>query len=116
VAEHRDAGVLVQPRLEHLAHIGRGDGLAAPVDGAFGDDDDAYIGRDDLGPLLAAFDAALARTAEGVAAGEFPFAAKRDQAVACAECGARGICRERYALRFGAAGGGGRERAGGGRP
>ena len=31
----------------------------------------------------------------------FPLAPKESQKIVCANCGARGICRERYALRFG---------------
>ena len=38
----------------------------------------------------------------GILAGAFPLAPKDTQDIACKDCGARGICRERYALRFGA--------------
>jgi RecB family exonuclease len=55
-----------------------------------------------LAPFLEAFDAALRATAEGILAGAFPLAPKDTQDDACQDCGARGICRERYALRFGA--------------
>lgn len=61
----------------------------------------AYVGRDGLEALLEAFDAALGETARGVAEGAYPLAPKETQKEACRECGARGICRERYALRFG---------------
>jgi RecB family exonuclease len=69
---------------------------------AFGDESGAYVPRPGLGPFLDAFDAALGRTARGIAAGEFPLAPKETQKIVCQACGARGICRERYALRFGA--------------
>ncbi|HOX33347.1 MAG TPA: PD-(D/E)XK nuclease family protein [Spirochaetales bacterium] len=88
-----------------------GDGRRAPGSGAcaFGDREGAYVPREELDALLKAFDAALERTVEGIAAGSFPFAPKDEQREACRDCGARGICRERYALRFApAAGAGGR--------
>ena len=74
---------------------------------AFGDDgassrgEGPYVQRSSLQDFLAAFDAALRRTVEGIFAGAFPLASKETQKRACASCGARGICRERYALRFG---------------
>jgi len=71
---------------------------------AFGDAEDAYVPRSDLAPFLDSFDAALRTTAEGIAAGDFPLASKEAQKTACQGCGARGICRDRYALRFGAPG------------
>jgi RecB family exonuclease len=71
---------------------------------AFGEADEkgrgAYVPRASLDAFVGAFDAALAETARGIAAGSFPFAPKGGQAEACRDCGARGICRERYALRF----------------
>jgi RecB family exonuclease len=80
----------------------------APGEGAcaFGDaaKDKAYVPREGLEPFLAAFDAALERTVEGIAAGAFPLAPKEAQRLTCRECGARGICRERYAFRSGEAG------------
>ena len=93
-----------------------GDAKRQPGEGVCAFGDGGYVRPGDLDPFLAAFDAALARAAEGIAAGEFPFAPKDEQAAACADCGARGICRERYALRFGAGRGAGRERAEGVRP
>ncbi len=68
---------------------------------AFGSDKSAYVPKEGLESFLAAFDEALRFTIEGVFAGSFPLAAKEAQRLACADCGARGICRERYALRFG---------------
>jgi hypothetical protein len=67
-------------------------------------EDKPYVSREGLGRFLEAFDAALRRTVEGIHAGAYPFAPKESQKSACRECGARGICRERYALRFGSAG------------
>jgi len=71
---------------------------------AFGDADDkgrgAYVPRDALGSFLDAFDSALRGAAEGIAAGSFPLAPKDAQRDVCEGCDARGICRERYALRF----------------
>jgi hypothetical protein len=61
----------------------------------------AYVPQEGLAPFLDAFDEALRRTVEGIFAGAFPLAPKESQKMACANCGARGICRERYALRFG---------------
>jgi hypothetical protein len=72
---------------------------------AFGDDKSAYVPREGLEAFLAAFDAALRRTALGIFAGLYPLAPRETQKLVCADCGARGICRERYALRFAAAGG-----------
>jgi hypothetical protein len=76
---------------------------------AFGDVDDkgrgAYVQRDALDDLMTAFDAALRQTAEGVARGDYPLAPKETQKDVCKGCDARGICRERYALRFGSSGG-----------
>jgi hypothetical protein len=69
---------------------------------AFGDEKDAYVPRARLEPFLEAFDEALRVTAEGIAAGYFPLAAKESQKAVCQGCGSRGICRDRYALRFGA--------------
>ena len=74
---------------------------------AFGDDEGAYVPRSALAPFLSSFDSALRSTAEGIAAGEFPLASKESQRSACQGCGARGICRDRYALRFGASAAGG---------
>ena len=72
---------------------------------AFGDVDakgkGSYVGREELEGLLASFDAALGDTVRGIAAGSYPLAPKETQKDACRDCGARGICRERYALRFG---------------
>ena len=77
---------------------------------AFGEADEkgrgAYVPRKAFAAFVAAFDAALAETARGILAGSFPFAPKDEQADACRDCGARGICRERYALRFRSRGGG----------
>jgi hypothetical protein len=71
---------------------------------AFGDSGDrgrgAYVQRDGLGAFLAAFDSALRGTAEGIARGAYPLAPKETQKETCEGCDARGICRERYALRF----------------
>jgi hypothetical protein len=64
----------------------------------------AYVPAEGLEAFLASFDAALAATARGIFAGEFPLAPKEAQKTACLDCGARGICRERYALRFGTGG------------
>jgi hypothetical protein len=90
---------------------------------AFGDTDDkgrgAYVPRDALGGFMKAFDAALRLTAEGVARGAYPLAPKETQKEVCKGCDARGICRERYALRFGSPGGAEASRGGrdqGGRP
>jgi hypothetical protein len=63
-----------------------------------------YVAGEGLAPLLAAFDRALRDTARGVFAGAFPLAPKESQSIVCADCGARGICRERYAIRFGVEG------------
>lgn len=75
---------------------------------AFGDQDEkgkgAYVGRQSLDRLLEAFDAALRDTAQGIEAGGYPLADKEAQREVCRDCGARGICRDRYALRFGSAG------------
>jgi hypothetical protein len=72
---------------------------------AFGDVDakgkGSYVGREELEGLLASFDAVLGDTARGIAAGSYPLAPKETQKDICRDCGARGICRERYALRFG---------------
>jgi hypothetical protein len=72
---------------------------------AFGDLDakgkGSYVGREELEGLLASFDASLGETVRGIAAGSYPLAPKDTQKDACRDCGARGICRERYALRFG---------------
>jgi hypothetical protein len=72
---------------------------------AFGDVDakgkGSYVGREGLEGLLASFDAALGDTVRGITAGSYPLAPKDTQKDACRDCGARGICRERYALRFG---------------
>ncbi|HRY73809.1 MAG TPA: PD-(D/E)XK nuclease family protein [Spirochaetia bacterium] len=59
-----------------------------------------YVPEESLPSFLAAFDAALGRTASGILAGDYPFAPKGAQEVACADCASRGICRERYALRL----------------
>jgi len=72
---------------------------------AFGDAEGAYVPRSGLEGFLASFDAALRAAAEGIAAGDFPLAAKETQKTVCQGCGSRGICRDRYALRFGAHGG-----------
>jgi hypothetical protein len=76
---------------------------------AFGDAEDtgrgAYVPREALGSFLAAFDAALRGVAEGIARGSYPLAPKEAQRGVCEGCGARGICRERYALRFRSAAG-----------
>jgi len=77
---------------------GKGPGSAAP---AFGPGRDSYVESGDKEAFLAAFDAALERTASGIAAGRFPTVPKGEQEKSCRECGSRGICRERYALRFG---------------
>jgi hypothetical protein len=69
---------------------------------AFGADKSAYVPLEGLEPFLEAFDRALAETVDGILAGSFPLAPKESQKTACANCGARGICRERYALRFAA--------------
>ena len=78
---------------------------------AFGDDaetaarpvrrDGPYVPRSSLQAFLDSFDSALRATMEGILAGAFPLASKETQKLVCANCGARGICRERYALRFG---------------
>jgi hypothetical protein len=70
---------------------------------AFGEPDkgEPYISREGLEPFLAAFDAALRSTVQGIAAGSFALADRDLQKEVCRDCGARGICRERYALRFG---------------
>jgi len=72
---------------------------------AFGDTapggEEPYVQRSSLESFLAAFDAALRHVVEGIFAGKFPFAPRETQKTACASCGARGICRERYSLRFG---------------
>jgi RecB family exonuclease len=60
----------------------------------------AYVPGEGLEGFLAAFDRALGETALGISAGSFPLAPKETQGEACQSCGARGICRERYALRF----------------
>jgi hypothetical protein len=69
---------------------------------AFGDEEGAFVPASALEGFLAAFDEALRFSVEGIAAGSFPLAPKETQATVCQGCGARGICRERYALRFGA--------------
>jgi hypothetical protein len=74
---------------------------------AFGDPSggrEPFVGREALGTFLRAFDRALAETARGIRAGAYPLAPKETQKEACRDCGARGICRERYALRFGLGG------------
>ena len=68
---------------------------------AEGSGDGPYVPRSSLESFLEAFDAALRKTVEGIFAGEIPLAPKDTQKTACASCGARGICRERYSLRFG---------------
>jgi hypothetical protein len=71
---------------------------------AFGDPGEkgrgAYVPRDALEGFLAAFDSALRHSAEGIARGSYPLAPKEAQKEVCGDCDARGICRERYALRF----------------
>lgn len=74
---------------------------SAPGSKAARDDKAAYVPQEGLGPFLDAFDGALRRTVDGIFAGAFPLAPKESQKTVCANCGARGICRERYALRFG---------------
>jgi hypothetical protein len=59
-----------------------------------------YVPSEKLDEFLDAFDAALSYTAEGVARGSYPVADKELQKDVCKDCDARGICRERYALRF----------------
>ncbi len=89
-----------------------GDGRRDPGAGAcaFGDAEGAFVPRDGLEAFLADFDAALRSAVGGVAAGRYPFAPKESQREACRDCGARGICRERYALRFAAGRGSGEAR------
>ena len=72
---------------------------------AFGGDESAYVPRDELVAFLEAFDGALRGTVTGIFAGAFPLAEREERKTACVNCGARGICRERYALRFSRAGG-----------
>ncbi len=60
----------------------------------------AYVPREELASFLEAFDAALRHVAGGIAGGSYPLAPKDRQKDVCGGCGARGICRERYALRF----------------
>lgn len=67
---------------------------------AFGEATGAYVPSSALEPFLEAFDGALRKTVEGIFAGAFPLASKDKQKTVCGNCGARGICRERYALRF----------------
>jgi RecB family exonuclease len=76
----------------------------------------AYVPREGLEAFLAAFDAALHDTALGIERGDYPLAPKETQKEVCRDCGARGICRERYALRFSSSGAGARDDSGGGRP
>lgn len=82
---------------------------------AFGDSADegkeAYVERSRLEGFLRAFDAALEATVDGIFAGAYPLAPKETQKTVCIECGIRGICRERYALRFGSSPGARREGA-----
>jgi len=59
-----------------------------------------FVESESGGAFLAAFDAALLGAARGVEAGDYPFAPKAGQELSCAECGHRGLCRERYAARF----------------
>jgi hypothetical protein len=67
---------------------------------AFGAGEKAYVPTEGRRALLDAFDAAVGESAGGLLAGEFPFPPKDAQDRVCAACEARGICRERYALRF----------------
>jgi hypothetical protein len=73
---------------------------------AFGDTDEkgrgAYVPRENLEAFLDAFDAALRAAAEGIERGDYPLAPLEAQKEVCRNCDARGICRERYALRFSA--------------
>ncbi len=64
----------------------------------------AYVPDEGREAFLGAFDTALRTTVDGIFAGAFPLAPKETQAEVCQDCGARGICRERYALRFGVVG------------
>lgn len=71
---------------------------------AFGSQDEgrrkAYVPVENLDTFLKAFDAALRYTAEGIRGGSYPVADKERQKNVCEKCDARGICRERYAVRF----------------
>jgi len=86
-------------------------GAARPVC-AFGDAGErgrgAYVPREGLEAFLAAFESALRDTAIGISAGRYPTASKESQKTVCQGCDARGICRERYSLRFRPAGSGAR--------
>jgi hypothetical protein len=99
----RSDGAAAGARIDSAWYVSiEGDGSRRPGSGAcaFGAAKGAYVPVEGLEDFLAAFDRALRLVADGIGSGAYPFAPKDTQREACENCGARGICRERYALRF----------------